>query len=51
MTSHFQYEAPLGPLLPCVDCDRAVRDCVCEDVLRCSCGIPDEVCVCAGSTA
>jgi hypothetical protein len=32
----------------CIDCDRPMRDCSCEDVLRCSCGIPDQVCVCAG---
>ena len=32
----------------CIDCDRAMRDCSCENVLRCSCGIPSEVCVCAG---
>lgn len=46
-----QYEAPLGPLLPCVDCDRHMRECACEHVLRCSCGLPDEVCVCAGRPA
>lgn len=44
----YQYEAPLGPLWPCGDCDRHMRDCICDDVLRCSCGIPDEICVCAG---
>lgn len=46
-----QYEAPLGPLPACVDCDRHMRECACEYVLRCSCGLPDEVCVCAGKTA
>jgi hypothetical protein len=32
----------------CIDCDRPMPECSCEDVLRCSCGIPDAVCVCAG---
>lgn len=31
----------------CIDCDHLTHDCICENVLRCSCGIPDEVCVCA----
>lgn len=43
-----QYEAPLGPLLPCEDCDRHMRECACDDVLRCSCLLPDVVCVCRG---
>lgn len=34
--------------VPCIDCDRPMPECSCEDVLRCSCGIPDVVCVCAG---
>jgi hypothetical protein len=35
----------------CIDCDRPEPKCVCEDRLRCSCGIPDSVCVCAGSSS
>lgn len=34
----------------CGNCDRPLPDCACEDVLRCSCGIPTEVCVCAGDS-
>lgn len=34
----------------CIDCDRPPPGCACEDVLRCSCGIPDSACVCAGGS-
>lgn len=33
----------------CIDCDEPLPACSCEGRLRCSCGIPDEVCVCAGN--
>lgn len=31
----------------CIDCDRLKTECACENVLRCSCGMVSEVCVCA----
>jgi len=34
----------------CIDCDKSLPACSYEGVLRCSCGIPAEVCICAGDT-
>ena len=31
----------------CIDCDELERNCTCDNIYRCSCGIPILVCFCA----